>query len=180
MFCVKFSTTPHTTVKYVHWPHISKSTGPYSLVPSFSKIISTPRPGSIKWQTNAVSITTFVLRINLNNTSSCLSIEGLISLQKFYWFFSQSSTIMVGEKFQIYDFQITEKCNTKSKKMMQIILLRLPRQNSPPGTYHNHLDTAHYSSIPDRILLKIFPLGKKRRGNRDTDINMDYLINFKV
>lgn len=87
---------------------------------------------------------------------------------------------MVGEKFQIYDFQITEKCNTKSKKMMQIILPMLPRQNSLPGTYHNHLDTADYSSIPDRILLKIFPLGKKRRGNRDTDINMDYLINFKV
>ena len=180
MFCVKFSTTPHTIAKYVHWPHISKSTGPYSLIPSFSKIISTPRPGSIKWQTNTVSITTFVLRINLNNTSSCLSIEGLISPQKFYWFFSQSSTIMVGEKFQIYDFQITEKCNTKSKKMMQIILLMLPRQNSPPCTYHNHLDTVHYSLVPDSILLKIFPLSKKRRGNCDIEINMDYLINFKV
>ena len=146
----------------MHWPHISKSTGTYSLVPSFSKIISTPRPVSIKWQTKTVSITTLVLRINLNNTSSCLSIAGLISLQKFYWFFPQSSTSHHGwRKVSNLWFSNYWKMQYQVKKMMQITLLMLPRQNSPPCTYHNHLETVHYSSITDSILLKIFPSAKR-------------------
>ena len=59
---MKFSSNPKTSVKQVPQPPISKSIPPYSVAPSFSKNISTPRSGSTKLQTNIVSITTAILQ----------------------------------------------------------------------------------------------------------------------
>ena len=63
---------------------ISKSTLPFSVAPSFSKI-STPRSGSMKWLANIVLITTLVLRVSSSHVSLPL---GALSLFKIFIDFS--------------------------------------------------------------------------------------------
>ena len=54
--CMKFSSTPNTSVQQMPHPPFSKLTPPYFVTPSFSKNISTPRSGSTKCLTNIVPI----------------------------------------------------------------------------------------------------------------------------
>ena len=58
---MKFSSTPTTSVWKVFQPLTSKSAHPYSVALSCPNNFLTPRPGSTKWETILVSITTLVL-----------------------------------------------------------------------------------------------------------------------
>ena len=86
----------------------------YSVAPSFSKTISTPRPGSTKHQTNVVLTPPWSFRIN-HERKIHLYLYGplrALFLSRYFveFFLKDVYPTMLKENFQIYGFQITAKC----------------------------------------------------------------------
>ena len=108
---------------------ISKSTLPFSVAPSFSKI-STPRSGSMKWLANIVLITTLVLKVSSSHVSLPL---GALSLFKIFIDFShQRHTSHRGwQKFSTLCLDYL-KMHLQVKKLNLDIFAMFPRFLSSP------------------------------------------------
>ena len=105
---MKFSSTPTTSVWKVFQPLTSKSAHPYSVALSFPNNFLSPRPGSTKWETIVVSITTLVLH---DSPQEHIPKPRTSSLSRIFIMSpNPACPTMVVENFQTYGIQITGKC----------------------------------------------------------------------